>query len=278
MSLRIVESTDRPALNNPADHESFTIPFQTLRVIFALFVRELTTSYGRTQLGFLWAIFEPLGGIMVLSLGFSMIFKTPALGESFLMFYATGYLPYSLYVKLNSQISVSIRQNKTLLFYPAVTYFDVIVARFILISLIELIVMVFVLGGIIVTQKTGVVVRYDMIFLALFLCMMLGTGVGIVNAVMFERIPAWRSVWQIFNRPMFFVSGVMFIVDSLPEFAKNVFLWNPLLHVIGYFRKGFYGGYEGAYLSWIYPAGIGLFLMAIGLMMMRQYNKFIINN
>lgn len=260
------------------DHEDFKIPFQALRVTFALFIREVTTSYGRTQLGFLWAVLEPLGGIMVLAVGFSMIFKNPSLGESFLLFYATGYLPYTFYVKLNAHIASSIKQNKALLFYPAVTYFDVIVARIVLISITEITVMVIVLGGIMAVQVTGGAVQYDILILALTLCLLLGAGIGIVNAVLFERFPAWRSIWQIINRPMFFISGVLFVVDTLPEHARNLFWWNPLLHVIGYFRRGLYPEYEGAYLSWIYPAAIGLILIALGLTMMRGSNKFIINN
>ena len=38
-------------------------PFQRLRVLFALVVREMGTRFGRSYGGYLWAIAEPLGGI-----------------------------------------------------------------------------------------------------------------------------------------------------------------------------------------------------------------------
>ena len=41
-------------------------------VLYALFVRELKTKFGRSRLGYLWAIFEPLAhiGVMITLIGF----------------------------------------------------------------------------------------------------------------------------------------------------------------------------------------------------------------
>ncbi len=62
--------------------------FQTLRVIFALMVREMATRYGRSWGGYFWALAEPVGTIAILSLAFSQFIRTPALGDSFMLFYA----------------------------------------------------------------------------------------------------------------------------------------------------------------------------------------------
>ena len=42
--------------------------FQRLRVLFAMVVRETGTKFGRSYGGYLWAIAEPLGGILMLTL------------------------------------------------------------------------------------------------------------------------------------------------------------------------------------------------------------------
>ena len=39
-----------------------------LRVVFALIIREMSTTYGRSAGGYIWAILEPVGAIALMSL------------------------------------------------------------------------------------------------------------------------------------------------------------------------------------------------------------------
>ena len=56
--------------------------FQRLRVIFAMVVREMGTRFGRSAGGYLWALGEPLGGIMMLAIAFSLALRSPPIGTS----------------------------------------------------------------------------------------------------------------------------------------------------------------------------------------------------
>lgn len=261
-----------------SDKEAFRIPFQSLRVIFALFIREMTTDYGRSWLGFLWAFLEPLGSIAILALAFSLLFKSPSLGDSFILFYATGYLPYVMYIRLNGNLAGAIRQNRSLLFYPAVTFLDVIIARALLNIVSEVTVMAIIFTSIIMTQQTGASIRPDRLILAVLINISLGSGIGMINSVLYERFPSWRILWQIFNRPMFFMSGVLFVVDNMPSNARDVLTWNPLCHIIGIFREGIYPEYTSDFISVTYAGGTSLVLLAIGLALLLGSHRFIINN
>lgn len=53
---------------------------EALRVIAALMLREMSTRYGRTPGGYVWAVAEPLGLIIVLGLAFELIAQAPSLG------------------------------------------------------------------------------------------------------------------------------------------------------------------------------------------------------
>ena len=68
-----------------------------LRVVSALVVREMGTSFGRSAGGYFWAVVEPLGGIVLLAIAFSMALSTPPMGTSFMLFYATGIVPFGMY-------------------------------------------------------------------------------------------------------------------------------------------------------------------------------------
>ena len=75
-----------------------------------------------------------------MTLAFSLAFASPALGNNFPLFYATGFLPFMMYSDLANKISQSIRFSRPLLFYPSVTYLDAIIGRFLLNGLTHLMV------------------------------------------------------------------------------------------------------------------------------------------
>lgn len=260
------------------DAQDFRIPFQSLRVIAALFFREMNTAYGRSSLGYLWSFIEPIGGIVILAISFSFIFRSPPLGDSFLLFYATGYLPFSMYVALHSRLAAALRQNKALLFYPAVTYTDVFIARTLLIVVSEVTVILLVFTGITLTADTGAQVDFTWLLVALLMMLGIGVGVGMVNAVLFNIYPSWASIWQILNRPIFFLSGVFFVFDVLPPEAQQILRWNPIAHIIAAVRRGIYPEYEAEFLSIGYVAFVSLALWFIGLMLLRTHHRAIINN
>ena len=79
------------------------MPLQRLRVLFALIVRDMSAKFGRSVGGYLWAVAEPLGGIVLLAVAFSLALRTPPIGTSFLFFYATGVIPFSLYSNVAEQ-------------------------------------------------------------------------------------------------------------------------------------------------------------------------------
>lgn len=102
---------------------------QTLRVIFALILREASTRFGRSVGGYFWSIAEPAGGILLLSVAFSFLLRSPPIGSSFFLFYASGVVPLVFFTTLSGALAQSIQSNRGLLTYPVVTIPDVMVAR-----------------------------------------------------------------------------------------------------------------------------------------------------
>ena len=100
--------------------------FASIRTIFALMLREMITTYGRSPGGYLWAVLEPAAGIALLSLVFSVGFRSPALGVSFAMFYATGMVPFVFFNDINLKVSRALLFSKPLMAYPTVTFVDAI--------------------------------------------------------------------------------------------------------------------------------------------------------
>ncbi|MGL4823127.1 MAG: ABC transporter permease, partial [Plesiomonas shigelloides] len=265
--------TDRASPSESEDflHKSdeFRIRFQSLRVIFALLMREMTTSFGRSKLGYLWAVLEPVGGIAVLTLGFSILFRQPPLGDSFALFYATGFIPFACYTNTYAQVSSALKANRSLLFYPAVTFIDVIIARVLLVVLTQFAIWTIVISGILLFENTGAHLDISRIALSFISAIAVGTAIGLVNATLFELIPSWQQIWGILNRPIFFLSCIFFVFESMPPGIQTFLWWNPLVHVIGTMRDGVYSEYAGDYISLLYVIAFALVLAVIGLLNMR---------
>jgi capsular polysaccharide transport system permease protein len=251
--------------------------FATLRTITALVLREMSTRYGRTPGGYIWSILEPLAAILFLSIGFSLMIRSPSLGTSFLLFYATGFLPFNLYQTISNTTARALNFSKPLLKYPAVTWVDAIFARFILNCLTGLLVSFLLIGSMLLIADSHAVVDMGITLQALGLVMVLGLGVGTLNCVLLGLYPLWDVAWSVITRPLFLASGVLYIFEDLPPLARDVLWYNPLLHITGLMRSGFYPTYTASYVSILYVLLISLILLVLGLILMGRYHRVILN-
>ncbi len=244
--------------------------FRTTRSIVALILREMVTTYGRSPGGYLWAIVEPVAAIALLSFAFSLAFRAPSIGTSFPLFYATGYLPYMLFHDVSSRTASAIRFSRPLLNFGALTWFDVVAARYLLNAATHIAVAAIVLTGIFAVS--GPSYPPDLPTLALAFCMAgsLAAGVGTLNCYIFMAFPAWERIWTVMTRPLFIISGVFFLFEDVPHEYRDLLWFNPLFHVTGMMREGFYPTYDATYASPAYSFGVGLGSMTVGLMLLSR--------
>jgi len=248
-----------------------------LRTIFALMLREMATTYGRSPGGYIWAVLEPAAGIALLTLVFAATFRSPPLGDNFPIFYASGVVPFMMYVNISGKVALSLLFSKPLLAYPSVTFLDALVARFVLNLLTQLLVSYVIFSGILLFFETRTAPDLPRIALSLIMAGALALGVGTLNCVLMSMVPLWQRLWSILNRPLFIVSGIFFLFGSVPEPYRGFMWYNPLVHVIGEMRAGFYPGYNAQYVSVSYVLGVSLTLMAAGLLFLRRYHRDIVN-
>ena len=249
----------------------------TPRAVAALILREMSTRYGATPGGYLWAVAEPLGMIAVLAIAFSVLVRSPSLGESFILFYATGYLPFHLFNQLAGLVMWSMAFSRPLLNYPVVTWIDTILARFMLNAMTSVLVAYGMLAVILALTDTRAVLDMGPIVHGFGMAMVLGLGVGAFNCAAVGMFPVWQQVWGIATRPLFIASAVIFIMEDLPASAQAILWWNPLVHVTGMVRTGFYATYAPDYISGVYVWAVGLMAMAAGFLLLRRFHRDILS-
>ncbi|MBO9473261.1 ABC transporter permease [Shimia sp. R10_1] len=239
----------------------------------------MTTSYGRTPGGYVWAILEPIGAVAMITIVFSLglRLRAPSLGISFVLFYATGMLSFLTYQRVQTKVTKAITFSRPLLFYPSVTYLDTLIARFLLNFLVQLVVFCVVMTIIILYFETRAVIDLPSIIVALAMAGALAMGIGTFNAYLFPSFPLWQSVWGIITAPLFFVSSIFYAYEDLPPFGQNALWYNPIIHIVGVMRSGFYPSYEPAWVSYEFVFGISLLFLFLGIVFLGRYHKDIVN-
>lgn len=274
MSLSGPIDNDPPKLRRISAQRSFP----TYRTILALMLREMVTSYGRSPGGYLWAVLEPAAGIALISTIFSLGFKSPPLGTHFGIFYAAGLVPFFIYLDVATKVGSSIQYSKSLLIYPAVTFVDAIIARFLISAMTQLMVAYIVLSFIIFGMDAPVSISILSVTLGMVMALALGLGMGTLNCFLFSMFPLWQRIWSIVTRPLVFLSGIIFLHDNVPQPYRDWLNWNPLVHVVGETRSGFYARYEAAYVDMVYVFGFASLTLVIGLVFLSRYHRDILHN
>lgn len=254
---------------NPAQGQRF----KTLRTVMALMLREMTTTYGRSPGGYIWAILEPVAALALLTFVFSLVLRTPSIGTSFALFYATGYLPFTLFQTLSSKVSKATSFSKSLLAYPRVTYIDAILARFVLNLLTHLLIFYLMMTGIALFLDVRSILDVPSILLSLAMASLLGLGIGVLNCFLMLAFPVWEQFWSILMRPIFLISGIFFTYEDVPAGVRDYMWYNPLMQIIGEMRSGFFPTYAAAYVSVPYIMAIALISLSAGLLLLKRHHR-----
>lgn len=236
-----------------------------LRVIGALILRDTRTRYGRSQLGYMWAIAEPLSYVAFMATLFAALGRHPPFGSDNALFFASGILPFTLFATLSRSVSGSVEANRALLTYPIVKPVDALIARATLECATSIVVLIIMFSGITYLHNVDGPAQIDTIAAAIFGIALLGIGVGMTNAAIEQVFPTWREVYSVLSRPLMLISAVFFTLDSLPPTARDFVAYIPVTHGVELFRTGYYSGYRSSALDVAYLYEFGLVMCLLGL-------------
>lgn len=249
-----------------------------VRVLAALVRRETRAHFGQSRLGYLWALLEPAGHLMVLSLFFMYVMaRQVPVGGSMMLFFLTGLVPYFMYSHLASYLMGAIDGNKALLNLPPVKPIDVMVSRAILETATQVFVAI-ILFTAMVLDGIDEAVPWNAVMAAAAIAViaLFGSGVGMINAMIQMYMPSWGILFSLVTGPLYMVSGIFFVVEQVPIPLRNYLLYNPIFHMVDWFRAAFYPGYTHAYLDRGYALWWSVAVVLIGLGLMRVKRRKIL--
>lgn len=235
------------------------------RVVSALMIREVASRFGNKPGGYLWALLDPSANILFLTLIFMAITRVPALGTSFPLFFATGYVAFQFYQTTVSFINNAVKINKPLLSYPNVAPIDAVMARFLLQILTTSMVAVVVFTVLSVMERNPITINWSLVLMACLCASVIALGLGMMNTVIFLKYPVYEQVFSIISKPLYLISGIFFLPDAIPHPYREVLLYSPLVHVIMLFRQGFYPQYRAIGLDTDYLYAVTILVFVVGM-------------
>lgn len=236
-------------------------------VIWALVLRETRTRFGKHHIGYLWALFEPLLMIALFYALFRLAGRETATGMDVYTFISTGFVPYLLFRGTADKISSSVDGNRALLFYPHVQPLDLTFARGLLEAGTFVAVFVVLMGMHAIYHQRLEVDDVLLVIQGLALAWLFGFSLGLVLCSLGVVSHVVERTKSPLLRPFFWTSGIFFTANELPGGAREVLLYNPVLHAVELVRGGWFLDYTPRYadpfyvVQWIFGLGLlGLIL------------------
>jgi capsular polysaccharide transport system permease protein len=255
----------RPAYRQSTLSEDLATRWQ---VIFAIMLRDIRTRFGHTRLGYFWAIMEPITHLLTLGTVFYFLnHGTAPVGDNLFLYYITGLVPFLMFSHVSHDIMSAGEANNAMLHLPIVKRTDIMVAHALRQFGTELCV------GIIIFSVAGLlghrgVPADPLTALAAVTCIwLLAVGVGAFNLIIFEMFPSYETIYAALLRLLYVASGIYYSPLVMPDWARDILIYNPILQGIEFFRSGFFTQYDPHWvdvpylLTWIVASiGIGFAL------------------
>ena len=232
------------------------------RVLVGLMIRQLMTKYGRTNIGFLWMVLEPMilcAGVLAVR---SMIQSNEENGVSLIGILWTGYIPLTLWRHISNGGVHLLRRSSGLLYHRDISVIDCMMAA------IGVEIAGCTLAGLVVYWvlfTAGLIEPvYDigLLLYGWFAMAVASAGAMVMFAVlttMFEPAERFIQPFQYLFLPF---CGFFFMVNWLPTSLQGYAQLIPTVDAFEMIRGGLWGPAVITHYLWWYPLTTGLVTMA----------------
>ena len=238
----------------------------TLAVWNALFLRESVARLSSTRGAWVLIVLEPVLHAAFLLLIYTALRTRTVAGADVLVWLVLGLSSYFTVQNIFQRAMGAIDANKALFAYRQVRPIDTVIVRAGLEAFLGLIVLVTFLvilsffGHSVVPDEPLETVAA---FTGLILCAL---GIGLLLSVVGNVAPEGGSLASFVFRPLYFLSGVIFPLSSIPVKYREWFFFNPIAHGLELLRASFFPVYHAApEASFHYLYGFALASIFLGM-------------
>ena len=241
-----------------------------------MLLREIQTRFGSQKLGYFWAVLDPMATIIIFALIKEIVNPHGMVGIDYPVFLASGYIGFFMFKNIVLRSFDVYDANKGLFIYKQVKPFDAIVTRVLLeFSLTIVIIILFLFIGwylnFEIVPKNTLYVILGYMWLVLF-----SFSISILFSLLGFFYENFKKIMRLIFLPLYFLSAVLYTLDSIPSVARKVLLLNPLVHFMEMIHGNYFYGLDTKYVNYIYMLLWTLIPLFLGLWLYNKSEKKII--
>lgn len=248
---------------------------ENARVITALVIRSAVTRFGKSRIGFIWILAEPLAYVGIYVLMHTAVKAHIPFGDNALLFVLTGIFGFRMTRGIAGKTERGIVSNQPMLAYPLVRPLDTLVATFLLESTIWLMICAMFMVGLSLAVDRAVIIYPGDFTECMMAVLYFAFSFATFNAAIGALVPRYSVFIKMLNMPLMFTSGIFFVPAEMPPQFQAIIWWNPFLHCVEWFRISTYLDYN-AFLSRPYLLGLSTALLTSALVIERVFRGKII--
>lgn len=239
------------------------------RIIWALLLRELSTRYGRDNIGFLWVIGEPLlfaGGVVLLWVNLKAPYEH---GIRIVPFVITGYMPIILVRHMISHGMNCVRANAGLLYHQKITILHLFTARLSL-EFVGVTLAFFVVYSILwFFGQMPPPPRLELVYAGWFILAWTSAGLALIFGALGEMFDFMERFVSVITYVLVPLSGTFYMAAWLPPHFRQAALYLPFLHSVEMVRGGFFGEFVPTYFNAPYAMAWAASFTLVGLLLVQ---------
>jgi capsular polysaccharide transport system permease protein len=206
--------------------------------IHALMIQSILQHQRKAKLGYFWELFDPLMQIGLWFGLFVLFGRTRVIYDmNLFLFLSTGIVSLFFFQKIGTEIPSAMKHFAPYARFPVVTQSDALIAG----GLLEAVLMSLVaaiIWGVIILGGFGFAPADPLGVLGALACLgALGFGFGWFNACALVFVPVYSKFLSILYRVLFFTSGAILPLESMPPDIFQYLQWNPVYQGVDLVRS-----------------------------------------
>jgi capsular polysaccharide transport system permease protein len=239
------------------------------RVIWALLMRELSTRYGRQNIGFLWLLGEPLTFAVAVTIMWGTIKPEFEHGIRVVPFIVTGYMTLILSRHLIQHGMNCVRANSGLLYHRHITVMHLFIARLALEFIGVTLAFLVLFAVLLLIGQMSPPQNLPLVYAGWVLMALMAMGLALVFGALAETFEFVERVVGVITYMMVPLSGAFYMAAWIPGQFRKFLLALPFIHAVEMIRAGFFGEFVTTYYSIPYAIAWAAGLVLLGLALLR---------
>ena len=239
------------------------------RVVGALVLREVITRYGRSGLGSLWLVLEPMLFTLVFTIFWAATQLDTVSALPIVAFSITGWMSFLMWRNAASRCLNAIEANEALYYHRNVRVLDIFTSRIVLEIMGSTAAFALLMGLLNLLEFIAWPADWLTVLLAWFYLCWFALCLGFLVGALSHLSENFSMFWRIISIALMIMSGKFFMVHWLPPTAQEVVLWLPMVHGLEMLRQGYWGDLVPTYHDVGYMIKANLVLMLMGLSLQK---------